>query len=81
MSQYANSITNDVFMLLVLLAIFLITFLHLKKYETPKAALAASFITAIISVCFMAISLVSMGVVIALSLFTAILFIVNFVNS
>ena len=51
---YANTVTSNAFGYLILIAVYIITFISLKNYPTERAFASASFITAITSV-FMAV--------------------------
>ena len=56
---YANTISGGIFGYVMLLAIWLVFFLGLKKPEFEKSALASTFITFVVSVLFASLGIVS----------------------
>lgn len=46
----SNQVVNGLFALFILLSVFLIVFMALKRYDTKDALLASSFITTILTV-------------------------------
>ena len=57
--SYANTVTNDIFWSLIVLAVFITTYMTLKNWPTPQALAGAGFLTFIISLFVWLMSLVS----------------------
>ena len=70
--QYNNDVLSGWFGIMILIAIYSITFLSLKNQSFEKAFVAASFISFAFSVLLMRIAMVSPSLVIGLLLMTVI---------
>lgn len=70
MFQYSNTLTNDLFGPFILLGLWLILFLAMKNYPTPRAFASASFTTAIASYFMFIINLVPVGAILLTTIMT-----------
>jgi len=52
MFQYANTVTDNVFVILLLISVYVVPFVYvlLRGFEWPKAALSAGFIVTIVAI-------------------------------
>jgi hypothetical protein len=69
--QSANTYTDNTFGVLMLVAIWVIVFLRLKVYETKAAMFVASFITSLVAMMFIFMSLVSLNIFLICVILTA----------
>lgn len=79
--QASNSYTDSTFGALILVCIWFVVFLRLKVYQTNAALFAASFITSIVAMLFVFMSLVSFNVFLVCVVITGIIMIMGWNNS
>jgi uncharacterized membrane protein YfcA len=72
MFTYANAVTDGWFGIVTLLAMFIIIFASLKKYESSQAFAASAFITTLISMMYYAIGIVDTKIVVLFMIATGI---------
>lgn len=65
---YSQTVTNEFFGPMILLAIFVIAFIAMKNYKTTAALTGAAFVTFIISVLFWMIGIAHQNLVIVILL-------------
>lgn len=73
----ANQLSNNMFGLVVLVLVFIMVFIQQKNYTSKPAMLAAAFVTSIVAMLLFLIGIISVGVLIASIVITAIAFVIN----
>jgi len=79
--QTVNNITNEWFVVLILFAIFIISFIAFKSYETVTALRTSAFITGVISVLFWALGLLTIGKALIPALIVSFTILFSFLSS
>jgi hypothetical protein len=69
---YINSITNNWFGILILFAVFVISFLSMKGSDPEKAFTASSFISSLVAATLVILQLLNSEIMIAMVMITAI---------
>ena len=72
MLTYLNTVTHDMFWSLVVMAIFVITYISLSMYSFKNAILPSMYSTVIATVLFYSLGLVASWLVVSLMILTAI---------
>lgn len=77
MFSWVDTASGNLFIPLILLGVFLITWIGLQGYMSEKAFIAAGFSTSLVALMFWAAGIVHVGIVFTLFLLTSIMLLVS----
>lgn len=75
---YSNSITSNIFGIMLLLTIFAITFITFKGYDTETAFATSVFISTLISILMVPLNIIGVGISLIMIILTGVSFMLLF---